>query len=332
LSVWYANIMTHALELPVPALSIVVPVYRSEEILPKLVETTGAALEQAGLRGRFEMLLVCDASPDGSWNVIVRLAREHQFVRGVLLRKNTGQHNATMAGLARARGGQVVIMDDDLQHPPAAIPDLLAELDRGYDVCYTCYRNRQHPLWKKLGSKINDIAATALLGKPKGLYLSSFKALDAAIAREIVKYDGPYAYVDGLILDTTRHITSVEIDHATRASGVGNYNLRRSLSLWLKMATSFSVFPLRMMSIGGLLLAILSIAMMLYVIGIKLADPSIPAGWTSLIATILFVGGVQLIGLGLIGEYLGRAYLKLNRKPQYVVHRTTDDALPTGSH
>jgi glycosyltransferase involved in cell wall biosynthesis len=324
--------MTPAPESAAPALSVVVPVYRSEEILPKLVEATGAVLEQAGLRGRFEMLLVCDASPDGSWNVIVRLARECPFVRGILLRKNAGQHNATMAGLVRARGRQIVIMDDDLQHPPAAIPRLLAELDRGYDVCYTRYHNRQHPLWKKVGSKINDVVATALLGKPKGLYLSSFKALDAGVAREIVKYDGPYAYVDGLILDTTHHITSIEIDHAARVSGVGNYNLHRSVSLWLKMATSFSVFPLRMMSIGGLVLAMFSLMMMLYVIGIKLADPTVPAGWTSLIATMLFVGGIQLIGLGLIGEYLGRAYLKLNRKPQYVVHRTTDDPVVVHSH
>ena len=308
-----------------PALSVVVPVYRSEEILPRLVDATGHALAHAGYGGRFELLLVCDASPDDSWNVIVRLARENGFVKGILLRKNAGQHNATMAGLARARGRQVVVMDDDLQHPPDAIPALLAEIDRGYDVCYTRYRNRRHPLWKKLGSKVNDLVATALLGKPKGLYLSSFKAMDGAVAREMVKYDGPYAYLDGLILDITRHITSVEIDHASRASGAGNYNLRKSISLWLKMATSFSVYPLRIMSVGGLVLAILSLAIMVYVIAVKLIDPSVPAGWTSLIAAILFVGGVQLIGLGLIGEYLGRAYLKLNRKPQYIVRGTTDD-------
>lgn len=319
--------MAPTTESPAPAVSVVVPVYRSELILPRLVETVGRVLEQAGYGERFELLLVCDASPDDSWNVIVRLARENAFVRGILLRKNAGQHNATMAGLARARGRKVVVMDDDLQHPPDAIPALLAEIDRGYDVCYTRYRNRRHPLWKKLGSEVNDLAATALLGKPKGLYLSSFKAMEGAVVREIVKYDGPYAYVDGLILDVTRHITAVDIDHASRASGVGNYNLRRSISLWLKMATSFSVYPLRIMSLGGLLLAIVSLAIMVYVIVIKLLNPSVPAGWTSLIATVLFVGGVQLIGLGLIGEYLGRAYLKLNRKPQYVVRATTEDAL-----
>jgi polyisoprenyl-phosphate glycosyltransferase len=307
-----------------PGISVVVPVYRSADILPRLVDETEQSLAAAGHAGRFEVILVCDASPDDSWSVIQRLARANPLVHGVLLRKNAGQHNATMAGLARARGARIVVMDDDLQHPPSAIPTLLAELDRGYDVCYTRYRHRQHALWKRLGSKVNDIAATLLLNKPKGLYLSSFKALDEAIVREIVKYDGPYAYVDGLILDVTRRIGSVEIEHAARASGTGNYNLRRSLSLWLKMATSFSVYPLRLMLAAGSLLALVSLVMVVSVIVIKLLDPSVPAGWTSLIATILLVGGLQLVGLGLIGEYLGRAYLKLNRKPQYVVRETTD--------
>ena len=315
--------MPPSLEPPPPEVSVVVPVYGSQEILPRLVEETTRALSAAGHDGRFEMILVCDASPDDSWNVIQQLSKSNPLVHGVLLRKNAGQHNATMAGLARARGTQIVVMDDDLQHPPSAIPELLAQLDRGYDVCYTHYRNRQHALWKKVGSRMNDIAANLLLNKPKGLYLSSFKALDRAVAREIVKYDGPYAYVDGLILDVTRHIAAVEIDHASRASGKGNYNLRRSLSLWLKMATSFSVYPLRLMLVAGSLLASFSLMMVVWVIALKLRDPAVPAGWTSLIATILLVGGLQLIGLGLIGEYLGRAYLKLNRKPQYVVRETT---------
>jgi glycosyltransferase involved in cell wall biosynthesis len=316
--------MATCIEPAPPDVSVVVPVYRSQEILPRLVEETTRALAASGHVRQFELILVCDASPDESWRVIQQLAQANPSVRGVLLRKNAGQHNATMAGLARARGARVVVMDDDLQHPPSAIPAMLAELDRGYDVCYTYYHNRQHAFWKKAGSKLNDVAANVLLSKPKGLYLSSFKALDSAIAKEIVKYDGPYAYVDGLILDVTRRIASIEIEHAPRASGQGNYDLSRSLSLWLKMATSFSVYPLRIMLVGGSLLALLSLIVVVYIIVIKLLDPSIPAGWTSLIATILLVGGLQLIGLGLIGEYLGRAYLKLNRKPQYVIRETTD--------
>lgn len=303
--------------------SIVVPVYRSADILPRLVEEVRVALTPLTRPDAFELLLVCDASPDNSWSVVQSLSTRYPFVRGIHLRINSGQHNATMAGLRHARGRRVVIMDDDLQHPPSAIPLLISELDRGFDVCYTRYRHRRHALWKIVGSKINDWAASLLLKKPKGLYLSSFKAMDAAIAREVVKYDGPYAYVDGLILDVTRRITSVEIDHHARAAGEGNYDLRRSLSLWLKMATSFSVFPLRLLSIGGTVLAVFSAVMLVFVVIAKLLDPTLPAGWTSLMATILLVAGLQMIGLGLIGEYLGRVYLKINHKPQYVIRETT---------
>jgi len=314
------------------ALSVVVPVYRSATILPKLVVETAGALASAGLLGQFELVLVCDASPDDSWNVIEGLARQDPFVRGILLRRNAGQHNATMAGLHQVRGRQVVIMDDDLQHPPSAIPRMLAELDNGYDVCYARYLHRRHALWKRLGSWINDLGARLLLGKPPGLYLSSFKAMQGDVARELLRYDGPFAYVDGLILDVTRNITSVEIEHQQRFDGKGNYDLRSSVSLWLKMATSFSVYPLRVMAVLGLMLAFLSAVFGAYLIVNKMLDPTIPAGWTSLIATILFVGGVQMIGLGLLGEYLGRAYLKLNRKPQFVVRKTTFAASPVDAN
>jgi undecaprenyl-phosphate 4-deoxy-4-formamido-L-arabinose transferase len=315
-----------------PALSVVVPVYRSAQILPQLVQSTRAALEGAGLQGEFELIFVCDASPDSSWQVIRTLATENAFVRGICLRLNAGQHNATMAGLHHARGRSIVVMDDDLQHPPEAIPLLLARLNEGFDVCYTRYHNRRHALWKKAGSWINDAVATALLAKPRGLYLSSFKAMRREIAEEVTRYDGPYAYVDGLILDTTRSIATVEIEHGQRMAGRGNYNLRRSMSLWLKMATSFSVAPLRLASMLGAILGLLSLCIIAYVVWVKLHDPTIPAGWASLIATVLFVGGAQLVGLGLIGEYLGRAYIKLNRKPQFVIREATDDlALPASN-
>ena len=314
------------------AVSTVVPVYRSAEILPQLVDRIAAALAGGGAAGNFEIVLVCDASPDESWDVIQTLAREHSFVRGICLRRNAGQHNATMAGLHYAAGERIVIIDDDLQHPPEAIPQMLAELDR-FDVCYTRYLNRRHALWKKIGSWVNDVSASLLLDKPRGLYLSSFKAIRREIAVEVIKYDGPYAYVDGLILDVTGSITAIDIEHQKRAAGKGNYDLRRSISLWLKVATSFSVFPLRTISVLGASIGLLSLALIGYVVVSKLRDPTIAAGWTSLVATILFVGGVQLVGLGMLGEYLGRVYLKLNRKPQFVVRGVTptsrDDEQPS---
>ena len=297
--------------------SVVVPVYRSQEILPHLVEKVKKAFEATPWR--FELILVNDLSPDDSWNVIKRLAAENHFVKGMCLIKNVGQHNATMAGLNEAEGEIVVIMDDDLQHPPEAIAMLVETIRSGHDVCYTRYANRQHETWKKIGSWFNDRAATILLKKPPGLYLSSFKALHRRIVDQVVRYDGPYAYIDGLILDVTHDIGVATIQHQARFEGKGNYNLRRSLSLWLKMATSFSVFPLRVATVLGMVLTCLSVVGTLMVITRKLMHPELAAGWASLIVTILLVGGIQTFCLGVLGEYLGRAYLKINKKPQFVV-------------
>jgi undecaprenyl-phosphate 4-deoxy-4-formamido-L-arabinose transferase len=216
-------------------------------------------------------------------------------------------------------------MDDDLQHPPAAIAGLVAAIHSGYDVCYTRYMGRKHPLWKKIGSRFNDLLATWILGKPRDLYLSSYKALRHDIVREVVKYDGPYAYVDGLILEVTRHITYVPIPHGDRAQGAGNYGLKKSISLWLKMITSFSVLPLRIASVTGMVIAGFSLAAIVSIIINKFLSPETSAGWSSLVASILFMGGLQLLCLGVIGEYLGRAYLKLNHKPQFVLRETTDE-------
>lgn len=303
--------------------SIVVPVYRSEAILPHLVDKIQEAL--SGAAWPYELILVCDSSPDGSWEVIQRLAAANGFVRGVNLTKNVGQHNAIMAGLGLVRGSIVVVMDDDLQHPPAALHDLIASIESGHDVCYTRYANRQHAQWKKLGSWFNDRVAALLLKKPRGLYLSSFKAMHRRIANQVVQYDGPYAYVDGLILDITRKIDVVTVQHQARFDGEGNYNLVRSISLWLKMATSFSIFPLRVATVVGLLLTAVSVLAAVIIIVRKIFYPELAAGWASLMVTVLLVGGIQTFCLGMLGEYLGRAYLKINKKPQYVIRETTED-------
>jgi polyisoprenyl-phosphate glycosyltransferase len=304
-------------------LSIVVPVYRIATILPQLVAQIHEEMRAEGLDGRFELLLVNDCSPDNSWQVIRTLAETNSFVKGITLRRNAGQHNSIMAGLHHARGEYIVLMDDDLQHPPSAIADILRALSSGYDVCYTNYLNRQHAAWKKLGSQFNDWMATLLLGKPKGLYLSSFKGMHREIAQEIIRYDGPYTYLDGLILDVTRSITTVDIEHQERYEGKSNYTFGKLLSLWMKMATSFSVFPLRFAAYAGFALSAISMIMIMVVMAQKLRHPEWPSGWASLIATILFIGGIQTLCIGMIGEYLGRAYLKLNRKPQFVIGSTT---------
>lgn len=314
--------------LPTLRVSVVVPVYRSENILEELCRQIHDAMHQAGWADQFELVLVDDCSPDGSWQVVSELARQHPWVRGISLRKNFGQHNALMAGLHHVRGRVVVLMDDDLQHPPTQAVRLamVLENDASADVCYTRYLGRQHSVWKRLGSGFNDWAATLLLKKPRGLYLSSFKALRFDMVQEIIRYDGPFAYLDGLILSITRAFAVVDIQHQPRHAGEGNYGLRRSVSLWLKMATSFSIFPLRVVTALGFTLTLLSMAMMGFVVYERLSHPHLPAGWASLAAIVLLLGGIQTFCMGMLGEYLGRAYLKLNRAPQFSVRSTTDAA------
>lgn len=304
-------------------LSIVVPVYRSMTVLPELITQIRDVLTPSEYGSSFEIVLANDCSPDDSWKTIERFAAEYPFVRGISLRKNVGQHNATMAGLSFARGDVVVIMDDDLQHPPTAILKLAKMVEGGNDVCYTKYRGRKHSAWKRWGSHFNDWMATWMLKKPRGLYLSSFKAMKRAIVDTILRYDGPYTYIDGLIVGATNSITSIDIDHQQRWDGDGNYNLRKSLSLWLKMATGSSIYPLRIATCAGFLLATMSMVTFVLVIIDRLLHPAIQPGWASVIATILFIGGVQTFCIGVIGEYIGRIYMRLNNAPQFVVGKTT---------
>lgn len=311
--------------MPTVKLSVVIPVYRSMTVLPELVSQLKATLDASRYAGRFEVVLANDCSPDKSWQVIRELATKHPFIRGISLRKNMGQHNATMAGLTYARGDIIVIMDDDLQHPPPAILDLAEQIENGFDVCYTRYRERKHVAWKRWGSQFNNWVATLMLKKPGDLYLSSFKAMKKEIAASILRYEGPYTYLDGLIIGATNSITSINIDHQARWDGAGNYNLRKSLSLWLKMATGSSVYPLRFATIAGFCLAAASFLFFIYVIAEGFLNPSLQPGWTSTIATLLFIGGVQTFCLGLIGEYVGRIYITLNNAPQFVVGQSTFD-------
>ena len=308
-----------------PSLSLVIPVYGSEPVLPELVRRLQAMFDQqARPSDDYELILVCDCSPDRSWAVIRSLAEQYPWVRGILLRMNAGQHNALMAGFSQARGRVIVTMDDDLQHAPEDIPLLLAELAQGRDVVYARFKSRKHAGWKVAGSRLNDLVASYLMKKPKGLYLSPFRAMTADIRDDILRYQGPYVYVDGLILSVTRNIGTVDVDHHERYAGDSGYSLRKSISLWLKMATNFSIVPLRITSFVGLCFAGVGFLLALVLIIQKLTLDRMPIGWSSLIVTVLIVGGVQLLALGMLGEYLGRVLLILNSRPQYVVGETTD--------
>lgn len=309
-------------ESKAPKLSIVIPVYQSEEIIPKLASQLISVLaEYCKETEGFEIIFVCDNSPDRSWSAIEKLCTEHKCIKGVLLRVNAGQHNAIMAGLRISKGDFVVTMDDDLQHSPNDVASLVDRARAGADVVFAKFRTRKHPSWKIIGSWLNDLAASLLLGKPKTLYLSPFRAVRRPIVDEVIRYGGPFPYLDGLILGITDNIESVEVEHHERFLGKGGYGFRKSVSLWMKMATGFSIYPLRLTALIGLSIAFIGFFLAFALVLQKLTLDSMPDGWSSLIVAILIIGGVQLIALGVIGEYLGRTLLTLNMRPQYVVSK-----------
>jgi undecaprenyl-phosphate 4-deoxy-4-formamido-L-arabinose transferase len=189
-------------------------------------------------------------------------------------------------------------------------------------VCYANFARREHATWKVLGSRFNDWVAQRLLKKPKGLYLSPFRAMRSEIRDEVLRYDGPFVYVDGLILQATRNIATVVVEHHARGDGRSGYSFTKLVSLWSQMATSFSVVPLRFVSLVGALSSVIGFLMAGVVVVSKLLHPEWTVGWASLIVTVLILGGIQLLSLGAIGEYVGRVLLTLNGKPQYVVRKT----------
>jgi undecaprenyl-phosphate 4-deoxy-4-formamido-L-arabinose transferase len=301
-------------------LSIVIPVYGSQEVLPNLVEKITAALNVTLVQGSsYEIIFICDNSPDKSWEVIKMLAQYDSRVRGILLRTNAGQHNALMAGFSSAQGRIIVTMDDDLQHNPEDILRLVQGIYRGADVVYARFKNRNHAYWKIVGSKLNNLVASYLLKKPRGLYLSPFRAFKSEICSEILSYRGPYVYVDGLILSATNKIQSIDVDHYDRFAGSSGYGLKKSLSLWLKMATSFSIVPLRLTSFLGIIISSLGFLLAILLVIQRFTLNLMPVGWSSIIVTLLIIGGFQLLALGVIGEYLGRVLLTINSRPQYVL-------------
>ena len=298
-------------------LSIVVPVYRSAECLPEV--TRRIQREVGNCFQSYEVILVNDASPDSSWEVILRLACEHEFITGVNLRKNAGQDNAIMAGLNLAKGQVFVIMDDDLQHDPSDIAVLHRQIERGYDVVYAHFEHKRQALWKNVGSWLNDRVAVLTLGKPKNIYMSPYKAIRREVVREVTRYAGPYPYVDGLIFTVTSNIAQIPATHHPRFAGKSNYNFLRSVAVCLKLATGFSVVPLRMATLLGGIISLVAFVLASYFVLQTLIWAQGPEGWASVVVAVLFIGGIQLMGIGAIGEYIGRIFITQNARPQFTV-------------
>ena len=307
----------------VQRVSIVVPVYCGAATVPTLVERLHAEL---GAIYELEIVLVDDGSPDNSAEVCRALAARYPFVRVALLSRNFSEHNAVMAGLNFAKGDCVVIMDDDLQNPPSEVVKLIDKLGAGFDVAYARYDEKRHHALRNLGSWFNDRVANVMLGKPPDLYLCSFKAMSRFVVDEVKKFDGPFPYIDGLVLRTTRNIGVVTVEHHERQAGHSSYTLRKLIRLWVNMFTSFSILPLRVATVLGLLVATLGLVVAVMSIIERLRDPSVPIGWASVIVSVMLLSGTQLFALGMLGEYLGRMFLKIGGEPQFVVREFINDS------
>lgn len=307
----------------ISSLSVLIPVYNSEETIGPLVDII--VKKFTPVFEKIEIILVNDGSIDNSHDCAINAASKYpEAVIYINLARNFGEHNAVMCGLRHATCDCVAIIDDDFQNPPDEIIKLINKLKEGYDVVYSYYEKKRHNWFRNLGSAFNDWVATKLLKKPKGLYLSSFKVMNLFLARIVTQYEGPYPYLDGLILRSTSSIGTELCKHNEREVGRSNYTLRKLVRLWLNMFTSFSIVPLRFSTILGFIMSIAGFALALFFIiswsvGGILVSKTIPPGWASLIVSITIFSGIQLLVLGMIGEYLGRLFLTGNRQPQFIV-------------
>jgi undecaprenyl-phosphate 4-deoxy-4-formamido-L-arabinose transferase len=299
-------------------ISIVIPVYNAASTISRLVNML---IFEISPKYNLEIVLVNDYSADKSQEECLKLYDENKgMVKYLSLAKNFGEHNAVMAGLNKVTGDFIIIMDDDFQNPVVEVVKLVEfSVTSNNDVVYTYYKDKKHSFWRNFGSRLNNYMATKLLKKPKDLYLSSFKCLNRFIVKEIIKYDLPYPYIDGLIIRSTSNIGKIEVQHETRQEGKSGYTLIKLLKLWSNMFTSFSVLPLRISIFVGLFFAVTGLLFGLYSIIEHFFDPTLPAGFSLTITAIFTFAGIQLISLGMIGEYIGRIFISQNKQPQYTI-------------
>lgn len=301
--------------------SFVIPCYRSEHTLPHVVaeiEEKMKTLEQY----EYDIFLVNDCSPDDTFGTIRRLCREHENIKGISFAKNFGQHSALMAGLRHSDGDYVVCLDDDGQTPADEVDKLLEKLEEGYDAVYAKYEHKQHSAFRNMGSRVNEGMTRVMLGKPADLYVSSYFAVKKFVVNDMVKYENSYPYVIGLVLRATKNITNVIVNHREREEGSSGYTLKKLLGLWFNGFTAFSVKPLRIATGIGAFSALVGFLYGIYTIIKRLVNPAVPMGFSSTMAAIVFFGGMIMLMLGLIGEYIGRIYISLNNSPQYVIRET----------
>lgn len=298
--------------------SFVIPCYGSEKTIGNVVSELLAEIGRQGISD-YEVILVCDGSPDHVWEAIGELCGRHAAISGICLSRNFGQHAALLAGYARCTGDFVVSLDDDGQAPINELQKLIHAMDGGYDVVYAYYDEVKQTLFRRLGSKVAIGMDRALLGAPRDFKGSSFYIARRFVIEEMVKYENAYPYLLGLTLRVTRNIGYVQTSHRTRASGRSGYGIRKLLSLWVNGFTAFSVKPLEAGVWIGVLFSLAGFAGGAFTVIHKICHPNVLVGWSSVVSILLAIGGMVLLMLGLIGEYIGRIYICINKAPQYVI-------------
>lgn len=304
-----------------PLVSFVVPLYNTGASLERLLD----AFRSLPIEGGWELVLVNDASPDGTGRRVSELLPTMPCpVTFVDMARNFGEHAAVLEGFRHSRGQFVINLDDDLQNPVSEALRLLDHIrTTGADVVYAYYDEKKHHWLRNAGSRLTDWVATLLLDKPRDLYLCSFRAHSRSLIDHIIRYTGPYPYIDGLILGSTNRIERLLVAHKSRSDGKSGYTLRKLVRLWMNMFFNFSIMPLRIASFIGMLLCGFGLIMMIEVLVEHVFVGVRASGWASLMGAISIFSGAQLLILGLIGEYVGRAYLTVSGKPQSLVRSVT---------
>ncbi len=301
-------------------ISFVIPCYRSSATLPHVI----AEIEDTMLKMKeyeYEIVLVNDCSPDDTFETITALCKDNANITGINLAKNFGQHSALMAGFHYVKGDIIVCLDDDGQTPADEVGKLLAGIENGADVVYAKYNQKHHSGFRNFGSRVNELMTRVMLGKPKELSVSSYFAARKFVVKEMLRYEYAFPYVIGLVLRTTKNIMNVEVNHRDRESGQSGYTLGKLLSLWFNGFTAFSVKPLRLATMAGTFFALCGFAYGIYTIikKIFIQPPDLVVGFSALMSVIVFMGGMLMLMLGLVGEYMGRVYVSMNNSPQFVI-------------
>lgn len=305
-------------------LSFIIPCYRSQKTVSFVIDEIITTIKEREDKYDYEIIAVNDHSPDKVWEVLFEIAKENKKIKLIDLAKNMNKPSALMAGFSQAKGDIVVFLDDDGQCPANKTWDLIQPLYEGYDAAIAKYPKKKQSNFKNLGSKINSFMAKSIINKPKDLQISNFVAVKKYIIKEIIKYKNPYPYFSGLLLRTTSNVINVPMEERNRISGTTGFTFKKMLSVWMNGFTAFSIKPLRIATILGVFFAIAGFIFCAYTIVRKIVLNDVAAGYSSIMAMLLFIGGVIMLLLGMIGEYIGRIYISINNSPQYVIRQTVN--------